>query len=163
MWSRVIRLLVAHLLSLTLNCVCVCRCSVFRAPAPASRVRTPVSWPGWCAAPCWRGSSPWWRLWLQDTSSRATWPTTGEILWSQVLCVGRSRSFHRDSWLFCSSPLSDLKRTHQKQIHRSRRRQRDVKRLQSRTEGALQLTSENLTVRTEPCPDDELLKGVLRV
>lgn len=62
-----------------------------------------------------------------------------------------------DSVLF----LSDLKQTCQKQIRQ--RRPRDVKRLQVWTEGVLELAGENFTVRTEPCPDDELLKGVLRV
>lgn len=38
----------------------VFRCSVFKVPAPASLARTPVSWPAWCVAPCWRGSCPSW-------------------------------------------------------------------------------------------------------
>lgn len=65
--------------SLMSNCVCVCRCLESRAPAPASRGKTPGSWREWSAARCWRGSSPWWLPSLQDTSSKVTWPTTGEI------------------------------------------------------------------------------------
>lgn len=63
-----------------LFCACACRCSVSRVPAPTSREKTPASWPAWSVALCWQGSSPWWLLSLQDTLSRVTWPTTGEIL-----------------------------------------------------------------------------------
>lgn len=106
----------------------VFRCSAFRVPVPASRVRTPVSWPAWCVARCWRGSSPWWPLWQPDTWSRATWPTTGRpSCRRRVYFIIKNLPLRlADFFLFSPAFLPpDPKSTWRKRRRQSRRRQRD--------------------------------------